>query len=578
MHSSLKFNREFIRQFWTLFRPFWQSDERYIAFGLFILSVFGTVGSVIAIVGLNQFQKEFYDALASFNQPALLQSLTHFLGWLVFIILCYGYGNYFQTRLSLKWRKWLTHDYLRQYFHNQAYYHLQQQGSVVDNPDQRLSDDLSAFTSLSLNIFFALLSAVMTLGSFLTILWNLSGNFQFHVFNDQYSIPGYLCWCALIYAVIGTYLMNRLGIQLPILNYHQQKLSAHFRYGLVRLRENSEQIAFFSGESFENKKLKAIFESVYDNGIKIALLHRRLSFFRNAYNNVSSVVGILFTMPMYLSKKIVLGTLMQISSAFGEVLNGFSVFINSFDLIREWQAVVVRIAELHEKMIDAHLNSEQMLRLKPQQGGGLELKNFNLCNSHGEILLKDLHLVLKPGDGLLIQGPSGIGKTTLFRALAGLWPHAYGDYWSEPSHEVLFLSQRSYLPIGTLKEAIIYPSHAELSDEQAALALEQVGLSRLTSYLHDTQAWSHTLSLGEQQLLTFTRIYLMTPKIVYLDEATSAMDEQLEHEIYQKLREWNPNLIIISIGHRGSLKRHHSRTLILGDQEQVALEVPCHEL
>ncbi len=560
----LKFNKLFFKDFWQLFKPFWVSKEKNKALGMLILNIGCILIGVWSTVAINQFNRDFYDALGRFDQAAILHTLGRFALLLAVAILVYGYSSYFSMRITILWQRWLTEHFQKNWLSHHNYYHMQITDSGIDNPDQRVSEDLQQFASSTLSLFFGLFQSILTLGSFGYVLWTLSGSFEFSVGSLTLNIPGYLCWAAFLFAVLGTYIIGKMGRKLSGLDYQQQQCNANFRYGLIRLRENGEQIAIIGGEEAEKNKLDHLFQHIYNNFISISSLQKNLAFFTNGYNILASIIGILFALPLYLAKKTQLGGLMQIAGAFGNVISAFSVFINSFYLLTQWRAVVHRLTELNQTMQNLQENKQKTaIILEKTTDFAVEIQNLQITSPQGAILLNDMNLTFEQGKSYLICGPSGLGKSTLFRAIAGAWYYGSGMIRIHQDALVLFLPQKPYLPSGSLQDILAYPNPNTFSDTQLQSILQQCLLDKYLTQLNTATNWSQILSLGEQQLLSFGRILLHKPDIIFMDEATSALDEAKEAHVYATIRNALPQTTIISVGHRSSLHQFHDEVIVL---------------
>lgn len=569
----LKFNKLFFTEFWRLLKPFWVSKDKNKALGMLILNILCVLIGVWSTVALNQFNRDFYDALGRFDQTAILHTLGQFAVLLAIAILVYGYSSYFNLRITLLWQRWLTEHFQQNWLAHHNYYHMQIAGSGIDNPDQRVSEDLQQFASATLNLFFGLFQSVLTLCSFGYVLWTLSGSFEFSLGSITLSIPGYLCWAAFLFAVVGTYIIGKMGKKLSGLDYQQQQCNANFRYSLIRLREHGEQIAIIGGEDAEKNRLDHLFLHIYNNFLSISSLQKNLAFFTNGYNILAGIIGILFALPLYLAKKTQLGGLMQIAGAFGNVISAFSVFINSFYLLTQWRAVIHRLTELNQTMQDLQENKQKTaIILEKTSDYAVEIQNLQITSPQGFVLLNDLNLSFEQGKSYLLCGPSGLGKSTLFRAIAGAWYYGSGLIRIHHAASVLFLPQKPYLPLGSLKETLTYPNPNTFSDKHLQSILKSCQLDKYLEQLNLVANWSQILSLGEQQLLSFGRILLHKPDIIFLDEATSALDETKEMHVYATIRNAFPLITIISVGHRGSLHQLHDDIIDLSIPNEDELD------
>lgn len=564
--ATLKFNKQFYRDFWALFKPFWVSKEKNKAIGMLLLNIICVLIGVWSTVAMNEFNRDFYDALGRFDQTAILSTLARFAVLLAIAILVYGYNSFFTMRITILWQRWLTEHFQNKWLSHHTYYHMQITDSGIDNPDQRVSEDLQQFAGHTLSIFFNFMNSILTLGSFGYVLWSLSGAFQFTIGSKSIVIPGYLCWAALFFALLGTYIITKMGRKLSGLDYQQQQYNANFRYGLIRLRENSEQIAIIGGEEAEKTKLNQLFNSIYTNFLSITILQKNLAFFTNGYNILTGIVGILFSLPLYLAKKIQLGGLMQIAGAFNSVISAFSIFINAFYQLTQWRAVIHRLTELNQTMLNLQIQKQKNpILIEKTAQTAIEIQNLNISSPQGNTLLKDMNLIFTPGKAFLLSGPSGLGKSTLFRAIAGAWYYGSGSIRIPENAEIIFVPQKPYLPLGSLREILSYPNKLDFSAEQLENVLEICLLTKFIPHLDLTTNWSQTLSLGEQQLLAFARVLLHKPAIVFFDESTSALDEDKEAHIYACIRHHLPDAIIVSVGHRSTLRQFHDEVVMLGE-------------
>ena len=549
----------FLRQAWDLAWPYWKSDEKWSAIGLLAAVIALNLITVWLNVRFNYWNNDFYNALQQYDWPEFWRQFAIFGALALAFIVVGVYSSYLRGILHIRWRRWLTERFLRNWLEDQAYYRMQLNQATTDNPDQRISDDLNRFASISLTLSLGLLSSFVTLVSFLSILWTLSGALTIPLGGGaSIDIPGYMVFAALIYAVAGTMLTRWIGYPLIRLNFDQQRYEADFRFSMVRLRENAENVAFYGGEAREFDTFQTRFVRVVANWWGIIKRRKKLTWFTYGYDQVAIVFPFLVAAPRYFDKVIQLGGLMQIASAFRQVQESLSFIISSYTEIAEYQSVVQRLAGFREKMneIAAEQQRPQAIEIV-RDGTGVAVDALDLKLPDGRSLRPDITLAATPGKSLLITGASGAGKSTLLRAIAGLWPFGRGRI-RVGDGRCLFLPQRPYLPLGTLADALVYPrSAAELLRDNLAEALRTVGLPELVDRLEEEANWAQRLSIGEQQRLAFARVLLARPEIVFLDEATSALDEAAEVSLYRLLREapWKPT--IVSVGHHGTLRRFH---------------------
>jgi putative ATP-binding cassette transporter len=553
---------------WRLAKPYWTSEEKWSAWGLLLGVIVLNLGIVYINVRLNEWNNAFYSALQKFDGNEFFRQLTIFCVLAAIYIVLAVYAFYLNQFLQIRWRRWLTQKYLGKWLANRAYYHLEL-ARTTDNPDQRIAEDLQQFTSYSLTLSLGLLTAVVSLGSFLIILWGLSGPAAIPLghFGTVY-IPAYLVWAAILYAGVGTWITIKIGNPLVPLNFAQQRYEADFRFSLVRLRQNTESVAFYAGEPAELKVFGERFRHVFGNLWEIIKRQKRLTWFTAGYTQVAIIFPILVVAPRYFARQIQLGGLFQVVNAFDSVRTSLSFIINSYTTIATLQAVTERLAGF-----DARLQAIDLASREPQKiivrrdESGIVLNGVDLNLPDGKPLLRGITFDHARGEAALVTGPTGAGKSTLLRAIAGLWPHGRGEITVEKG-QVLFVPQRPYLPLGTLAELLVYPREPgtdQTSREKLASALSAVGLDKLITELDSFEDWSQRLSPGEQQRVAFARILLSEPAVIFLDESTSSLDEQSEAELYSILRSaaWRPT--IISVGHRSTLHSFHDRVVNVTD-------------
>ncbi len=551
--------KKLFRGFWSLFKGYWSSEEKWKARGLLAVVITMNFAMVYLLVQLNEWYQIFWDALQNYEQERFFPLLGRFSALAFIYIIIAVYAVYLRQMLQIKWRTWMTNNYLRAWMGGQIYYRLQ---DATDNPDQRISEDIGQFVNLSLALLIDFLKQLTTLAAFGVVLWNLSGTFAFTVGGMEIVIAGYMFWFSLIYSGIGTVLAHKVGRKLIALNFDQQKYEADFRFSMMRVRENSESIAFYRGEPAELEGFNLKFSSVIKNYWQLMKKTKHLNFYANGYAQLAVLVPYIMAYPRYFAKEIQLGGLMQISSAFGRVQDALSFFVNSYDTLATLAAVINRLAGFTEHMNDAKkIQSKVTTSTAPD----LKISALNVALPTGRELLKKLSLELQNSKSLLVTGSSGCGKSTLLRTLAGIWSHASGEIALPQNSRVMFLPQKPYLPLGTLRRALIYPAAEKdaPSDELLKKILQTVELPALVEKLDTADDWSRILSLGEQQRLAFARVLLSAPDYIFLDEATSALDEPREVEMYNLLREQLPKVTVVSVGHRSTLFKLHDVELNL---------------
>ena len=543
---------QFFRKVWAMTTPYWRSEEKGKAWTLLIAVIALTLFSVAISVWINSWYKDFYNALQRKDEAAFWQLILYFCGIATVAILGAVYRLYLTQMLTIRWRAWLTEKHFKRWLDHKNYYQLEQ-GGYTDNPDQRISEDLNTYTANTLSLGLGLLRTIVSLVSFSIILWGVSGSIE--VFGIE--IPGYMFWCALLYAAVGSWLTHLIGRRLIGLNNKQQRFEADLRFSMVRVRENAESIALYNGEPNENRRLSNRFGLVWHNFWDIMRVSKRLTFFTSGYGQIAIIFPFVVAAPRYLSGKIELGELMQINSAFGNVQENFSWFITAYSDLAAWRATCDRLLSFRQAMSD---NEQRTPAIDVQnQGSELQVHNLGLDLADGRHLLTDADMTVEPGERVMLSGRSGSGKSTLLRAMGHLWPAGHGNI-RLPAARYLFLPQKPYLPIGTLREALSYPQPGDTyAPERYAQVLETCRLPHLIGRLDEANHWQRMLSPGEQQRLAFARALLYAPQWLYMDEATSAMDEEDEATLYQALIDEIPGLSIVSVGHRSSLKRFHPR-------------------
>jgi putative ATP-binding cassette transporter len=519
---------------------------------------------------LNSWNNTFYNALQDKDWNAFIYQLGYFCVLATIYIFLAVYQLYLNQWLQIRWRRWLTQAYLDRWLAEANHYRMQLLGDAADNPDQRIAEDVKEFIDSGttgvgiLPIGLGLLNSVVTLGSFAIILWNLSGTAPLHLFGAAWAIPGYLFWAALVYAVIGTLLTHLVGRALTALNFQQQRYEADFRFNLVRVRENSEQIALLDGEQTERNRLLARFGNIAGNWLAIMTRQKKLTFLTAGYGQVSSVFPFVVVSPAYFAGAIQLGGLMQTASAFGSVQGALSFFVTAYRSIAEWRAVIERLAGFDESIATARAAATRppVIALAPSDAGIVSFKDLAVQLPNGAPLVNASDLSIKLGERVLVSGPSGSGKSTLFRALAGIWPFGKGTITVPKNARVMILPQRPYFPIASLAAAVAYPAEPDSFDAgKVAELIDAVGLPALASRIEEEAHWNRMLSLGEQQRLGIARALLYAPDFLFLDEATASLDEPAEAALYQLLERRLARATIVSIGHRATLAAFHKRRL-----------------
>lgn len=565
--------RQFFRDVWYLTKSYWQSEEKKKAFFLLGCIIALTLGVVYMLVLLNQWNNSFYSALQNYDAKKIFDELIHF-SWLAAIyILLAVYSYYLQQTLILNWRRWLTTRFIDIWLQNKTYYNLQMFGKDTDNPDQRISEDVRQFVEMTLSFGIGILKAFCTFASFVVILYNLSGSLSFTFMGKTWTINGYMLWASLIYSVIGTYITHIVGRKLVKINFIQQKYEADFRFSMIRLRESAESVAFYRGEAQEGSVFKQRFKMLLDNFWKLVNKQKQLVFLNSGYSQIAIIFPFVVAMNRYLTKEVTLGGLMQVASAFGRVQDSLSYFVDMYSSIAQWQAVVMRLTYFGRHMHEVSQQAERFHVERFAAADVVEVSNMQINLPDGKPLLENLSFTLHPGHNVLIKGVSGSGKSTLLRAISGIWPFVDGKIFLPERDKLMFIPQKPYLPLGTLRAALNYPGNKPIDDTELIYLMDLCQIGYLKDKLDLEADWSHVLSVGEQQRLAFVRAHIQQPQWLFLDEATSALDEDTEATMYSLLQERLTQTTVVSVGHRSTLNKYHELVLRLNKAtRQVTLE------
>ncbi len=551
-----------VKDFSRIAVPYYRSEDKWAGRVLLITVIGLQLFQVWLNVRFNAWYNTFYTALQNKDWDTFIWQLGVFSLLAAFFIVSAVYQVYLQQWLQIRWRNWLTKRYLGRWLGQSTHYRMRLKGDQADNPDQRIADDIRQFVDSTLDIGIALLGSIVTLVSFVVILWTLSSATPLMIGASNFNIPGYLVWAALIYAVIGTWVTHLVGRPLVKLNFDQQRYEADFRFSLVRLRENAEEVTLLAGEPAEEARLRDRFSWVIRNWYAIMQRRKRLTFLTAGYSQVAIIFPFLVVSPVYFFGSMTLGGLMQIASAFGQVQSALSFFVTAYTSLADWKAVLNRLSGFEASIDWAEGLDRTAPRVEFVSDGARRLSADTLTVGlpNGKEIVRVEGLSIEPGERVLVTGPSGSGKTSLFRALGGVWPFGSGSIRVPKEARVLVLPQRPYLPLGTLRGALAYPGPEDaFKPEEITEVLDAVGLSSLRSELDTTAYWTDKLSGGEKQRLSIARALLQKPDWLFLDEATSALDEASEADLYRLLLAKLPDAAIVSIGHRSSLVQFHNR-------------------
>jgi putative ATP-binding cassette transporter len=580
MSLKIKFDSAlaFIGEAFRLSRPYFESDEKWRARGLLAAIVLLNLGAVGMLVLINDWNRLFYDALQNKDAAVFWDQLGRFTYLAFGFIVIAVYKFYLTQLLELRWRAWMTRQLLGRWLSKQAFYTLELtrfSAALPDNPDQRIQEDVAQFTNLTVSLSMGLLNSVVTLLSFVGILWSLSGGFAFTLGGHNWDIPGFMVWMALLYCVAGSVITHLIGRPLIGLNFEQQRREADFRHHLIRVREYSEAIALDRGAATEEQQLDLRFGSVLTNTLQLLKAQKSLTWFTSGFGQAAVVFPFIVAAPRFFSGAIQLGELMQIASAFGRVQDALSWFVESYDRLASWRATTERLTSFEATLarLEATTSGIHQRQALPE---GLQARGLSVRLPNGQTLMDQLDVELQAGDRVLVQGPSGSGKSTLFRGLAGIWPYSTGEL--ALPQDAMFVPQHPYFPQGSLRLALTYPQAPHrYNDAELQTALTHALLPHLSAQLDVQAAWGQTLSGGEQQRLALARVFLRQPAWVFADEATSALDEAAEQTLYQRLTDMVQGRGgLVSIAHRPSLLRFHNRIWQLeaqpaGDQTSAGL-------
>ena len=558
----------FTRKAFALIHPYWtRSDDRPTAWGLLIAILALTLGLVWLNVQYNYWNRNFFNALEAKDTRAFWHLIPYFFGLSVLTVVGGGLQTWLTQKLQMRWRLWLTGEYLDDWLSKQRYYRLEHDPKGTDNPDQRIAEDLKQLATNTLELSLGLLHNAVTLVTFVAILWSVSGPILLPLTSGTWSIPGDMVWAALAYAAIGSAATYYVGRPLIGLRFQQERLEADMRYGLMRTREHAEGIALYAGEAAERRQIDGRIDGLFANWRQIMSATFKLNTLSGAYTQIGILFPYFLASPRYFSGSMPLGGLTQIAGAFDTVRVALSWFVFNYQALASWKASVDRLLTFQAAIAASEIatgNGDGISRDVVEEPA-LVVDALTLALPDRSVLLTDVNLRIAAGERVMFSGAAGSGKSTLFRALAGLWPHGSGAV-RMPRARTLFLPQKPYLPIGTLAQAVAYPSQPDrFGEARIAATLGSAGLSSLTHRLQETANWGQVLSGGEQQKLAIARALLNQPDWLFLDEATAALDEASEASVYAALLEGLPKASIVSISHRSSLARHHQRLMSIVD-------------
>ena len=562
-----------LKKFFYLAHPFWSGAHGRLQWLMLAVLIGFTLCSITISVWIAAWDKRFYDALAAFDGASMPSLIVEYLGYMAMVIGCIVCADWLQKRLIFRWRTHLTEQFQKNWLEGHKHYRLRLTGEP-DNPDQRIAEDIYLLADKSISLFRSFINNVAKFSAFVAVLWTLSGVQTFNIGGHNITIHGYLVWVALIYSIFSTVIAHLVGRKLKNLNIDRQHREADYRAALLRVRDHAEQIAFYNGGEAETGRLKQRYLRIRDNWRRLTNCEFRQETFWATYVRISIFIPILATLPMYLAKTMTFGDMMQTRTSFARVQDSFGWFTDAYRRLIEWAAVIERLSGFQTALEQAEQKSPSLQSHQtdlPHHSGKVVLQNLTVHTQTGSPLLTDIHLQARSPEWVLLEGRSGIGKSTLLRVLAGLWPYYHGSFSLEGNR--LFFPQRPYLPADTLRQTVSYPYAACQDDHLIQTVLEQVGLSSPTGRLHtlmtdlDTSyEWHGILSGGEQQRLSLARALLHKPQILFLDEATNQLDDESALMLMQTLKQHLPDTLVIGISHQPKIQALFDSSLNLNEK------------
>jgi putative ATP-binding cassette transporter len=557
-------DRKFFKEAYELIKPYWVSDQKWKAVGLLIICLAATFGFVYMTVIINEWSGHFYTSLQELNKNKFMEQVFLFFPLATAFVLFYISKNYFIALLGFTWRMWLTNKYVQDWTKKDVYYHVMNEKVHVDNPDQRISEDLSYLPSYTVGLFIAFIEEITNLIAFGIILWNLSKMVTFNFFGLDLHIPGYLIWAAFLYAAFGSGIIILIGRPLIKLSFIKEKFEANFRYSLIRLQERKDEIALYEGSFAEGKNLLEKFDDIRMNFYQIIKTKIYINLCQNFYINLANLLPIVVASPMYFAGAITLGNLIQIRMAFDKVKDSFSIIVDNFTTIASWRASILRLTELKENIRHAHyVMDNNKINLKESHKDKLTVKDLKILKPTGELLKSDINFELEPKDRLLIKGPSGSGKSTVIKSIKGIWKYGSGKIQFPVDKKIAFIPQRPYMPVDTLLNVIFYPQHDPDKETENNIAhyMQKFNLTHLISSLNEKKDWINTLSLGEQQRIAAIRALINNPDILVLDEPTTSLDKESEENVFKEFLEKFKSKIIICVSHSEKFSKFFNKKL-----------------
>ncbi|MBM4269869.1 MAG: ABC transporter ATP-binding protein/permease [Deltaproteobacteria bacterium] len=559
------FDQRFIRHLARLTRIYWTSPDAKKGAALLALCVAGELGNVYGQVRLALANSYVFDAVQNKQWPAFLTAIEIFLLTSVAVVFVSTYRIYVRNILQMRWRTQLTDHFLGEWMGPHAYIHRELYHKEADNPDQRISEDIQNYVASALGLSLSFLSAVATLVSFAGMLWALSGDWPLRVAGYEFYIPGLMMWVAIGYALLSTWLTHRVGRTLVSINFDKLKFEADFRYGLVRFRDHVEAVALSRGQAVEHQGALKRFKNVIVNWRDLIIKQRNLTLLTSGIGQANSIVPLLVAAPAFFAGRMTLGMVTQTQIAYGQVSGSLSWFVDAYQEIAAWRANIERLATFAEKLDDSRVElAKAGIQVEAGAEEALSLVQLDLAEPEGQVLASNLNASIQAGEHVALLGPPGLVKTTLFRAIAAIWPFGHGKIEMPAHAQSLFLPHQAYLPIGTLREAVSYPAASgTFADDTIVEALELLDLGHLAKRLDDSEPWDQELSVDEQQRLTFARAFLHRPNWLITDDATGALDEAMEKRVFETLAKRLPGTAVLSITNRPTVAQFHQRHWVI---------------
>jgi putative ATP-binding cassette transporter len=562
MHEHALFGPRFLRQLGALTKLFWRSTEAPRAFLILAITIALEFATVWGNVRLSDVQKNLFDSFQDKQMAPFLSAIVTFLGVAALFVVTSSFRIWVRAALEIQWREWLTDYFLKRWISSQAYTQIELHRKATDNPDQRIAEDVRDYVASALGLSLSLLSAIATLVSFAAILWNLSEQWRFSWNGEELRIPGLMMWVAIAYALLAIWITHLVGRPLVSIQFDRQRFEADFRFSLARFRENVEEVALANGERGERRNAAARFRNVAENWWQLIRAQRNLAIFTGGIGQANSIMPYLIAAPAFFAGQLTLGAVVQTQIAYGQVSGSLTWFVNAYQEIARWRANIERLVTLLAEIdaTEADYAKKERVEVVRTEAPDLRLDGLRVERPDGSTIVDGADARIAPGERIVVYGPTGSGKGMLLRAIAGIWRFGKGRIEIPLRARKLMLTERPYMPIGTLREALTYPDPFDTySEEDARAALEAVDLHALAARLDESDHWGQHLSGGEQQRLGIARALLQKPDFLFLDEATSALDETCERKLYAVLRERLPDTGVVSIAYRPAVEQLHDR-------------------